>query len=1221
MIVVLLLTISFTCDLVCGIEQQKNIPTIYIKGEEDIALNLDDYFIGDEIHYEVSTGDIIKKSEYREVLDTISFTSKKQCTYYSNIILPISERTSPNSYYLVIQCKDNVLIEGEFVYPSTNKKEIKLNVVNDFKDMNNCILMSNTRGQDVDSPEDNTLEAGITWQEIIMRCTGKNQKNYRTFSSKVKERKYVHWIEEIVDNEDIDQETMKFSYQKSGVLSKDRFEEKVYRYKNDSKRGVYAYAEVFTLRDYRLEQPFTDFVITKSYSYLIYRHRCLRIYKQVLYDGVNTLCSDLIFPTDIYKIYYVPEHDSNNIYVYSNTECTIYRVNIRDITWPYIEYVYKPHKPNKSYNINILVTDSSVVCMSSANGKLISYQVYNKFPGTGQALIGLYSTEGLSIRNITLLNYQQDTIVEMKDNKLIVVKLSQRLVVLSTFGKEIGWAKKFPLNITVKGSNKSHEKKVSVDIYVIPSISNETYKNEEKGVEFSGLMNDNLEVDINDYLLMNNITYELKESTNKLKIHMVNKTVEKELETDYNNSTYSECNNKDSFTISMSNGDRLEIREKYFLYHYYLPNTNKEFKRKIKLQQEGAIHCLRDGAKNHYLSKERYFIFLTQVTNKAQYVNVVDLSKQNINNYYMIRELNNSRVVNINEYIFTVDEERNYIINFDILYEYGDTVMHTFELQVSNILHVKLPCSSKETETHSATFTANNKDFTLYFTPHKYNLHLTQLKHNISITHSYKYIYDPVPLNLKEFITGHQVTAFPTINGSYFVYPLSINVAQHITFIKNIKNNEDTYNNIAIIDSKQYPIILLIKDDKNFLHLSFYSNITIDPAINDYSVSRINFDRLTYEILSIGPLIEYEDNEYLILYTNRYFSPHSVKFVDVKRSKLSLREIIFTFGIMGIVYNPSTKHLFLLEQPPIEHFYNKVLLKRMDNLNNFINDFEDFIDFKDLTTNTSTITAMDIDVSKSRLYLGVMNYGIFEFEDTSDKILGMGKLDLANNFSQPFIIFNLKHTTENNISYLFGTTEKEVFVIDTESLKLLAYCLKPSLYKIRNLTAVDGLVYAVVLDIIDPVPRASNYRIIFYKYNVETKELEMKVHSNTKHRPLSIKIISRTETETYIGIGIENGIRIEKVMIDPVVTLTPRLGAKNITIECQNPSGIKNFSIFYNPIEIKDTESSNNIYIYIGLGIGLAVMIGGVIIAILIKKRKAEEDEEHESFIDNRKNS
>eukprot|EP00826_Nyctotherus_ovalis_P025431 TRINITY_DN1970_c0_g2_i1.p1 TRINITY_DN1970_c0_g2~~TRINITY_DN1970_c0_g2_i1.p1 ORF type:complete len:1236 (+),score=294.30 TRINITY_DN1970_c0_g2_i1:54-3761(+) len=1223
MIMKMLSVILIFLPLVYGIKQRKNISTIYIKGEEETALNLDDYFIGDNMRYEVTKRKYVEVFDNRELLETIHYTMNIDCKYNSSILLHTHKAAHFSSYYLVIKCANNVLAEGMFKYPKSERDTLKLNVTGFFEKFSTCFLMPNIRPNSWTYPtqafEGDDLKG---FYEVIMRCKEKDEENYRTHSSKVPERKYVQWIEEIVDEEYLRQDTMKFFHDKSGVLSEDKFEEKVYRYKVDDDKGVYAYAEVLNLRDYTLQRPFTDFVITKSYYYLIYRNRCLRIYKQAKSDSETILCSDLIFPTDIYKLYHDSEHDPENIYVYSNSNCTIYRVNIRDLAWPYIEYVYKPYDVKDEYEIEVVVTNSFVVCVALKHKTLVSYQVYNKMPGSGQALIAVYrNDEEDYINDIKLLNYDEDMIMEIKEDDLNIVKLRQRMVKISIFGKEVKRTEGFSLSITVLASNSNEKLNVLVDTYVMPYSSVQMYENKEKSRVFDALGNELLELDIYDYFLMSNLTYELKTASEELEVQMLDK-LEENTEELHNNTEYSPCTRRRDFVIPMADGNRLEVNEDHFIYYFSVANINAILRRKIILPTPRAIHCMNEQEYTYYIVNNRYLIFLTQVTNEKQYLNILDFTRQNINNYYLIAELNSQRVVNISEYK-TSGNMKGARVSFDVLYR--GVRIYSFVVQIFNQLSVTLPCPSKDKETYFATFTSNGKEITLRFITYKYNICLTQLKSNASVMHYYKSMNEREVLHVEDFVEGYQVIAFPRVNGSYLPFTNLINVKQHAISIKPRSIHVDDFAAISIATSSRYQVIMLIRTQNDIHHISFYSKISHKPPIKDHPVFHINFEKLLYSFLSIGPFIEYEGSEYLILNTYRDYIPNSVKFVDVKRSKLALRGIDFTFGITDILYNSNTKHLFLLEQPPIDFFNNKVLMKRMDNLNNRINDFEAFIDFKNLTNNSSTISSIEMYAPHNRLFLGVVGFGVYEFED-GEKLRRAREVDLSGKLIKPFKIMNLKYTKVNGSAYLFGNTEKEVFIIDASMVEggrnefeFLTSCLKPSMYTISNLTAAKDFIYAIVLTKINPIPFDYNYRIVFYKYNPQSRKLMMKVYLDTIIRPISIHILSKLKDGYYVGIGTSRGLETYRVLIDPVIVLKPSLNYCRISVECQNPSGKKTFEVVYKPVRVEDEVKKDNGRLHFVVGIGLILLIAGVIIAIVLLKRKKAE--RGESLIDDKKNS
>ena len=135
---------------------------------------------------------------------------------------------------------------------------------------------------------------------------------------------------------------------------------------------------------------------------------------------------------------------------------------------------------------------------------------------------------------------------------------------------------------------------------------------------------------------------------------------------------------------------------------------------------------------------------------------------------------------------------------------------------------------------------------------------------------------------------------------------------------------------LLVETSTKYPLILATLNPS--LYIWFYDVIYINPLIKDFPMYRVNLDDFYDTVLLIGPIIEYNKTEYITLETRRDFSPYSVKFVDIRKSKLSPLEILFTFEVTNIFYNPTTGHIIMLEHAILDWFSNKVLIKSINNL-------------------------------------------------------------------------------------------------------------------------------------------------------------------------------------------------------------------------------------------------------------------------------------------------
>ena len=168
-------------------------------------------------------------------------------------------------------------------------------------------------------------------------------------------------------------------------------------------------------------------------------------------------------------------NEKNAIYAYSTKSCTIYQINIIDLTWPYIDYVYNPLTTESSDYINLITTKSFVMCISVVEEKLSFYQIYNKFPYEGQAFVDTITNLSDNILNIHVFDYTNDTLLEITSSAIRVVKLNPRIIEFSMFNNSFHEYKNYDIQINANNSECSFN--YSVNVSILENYLNGNYMN------------------------------------------------------------------------------------------------------------------------------------------------------------------------------------------------------------------------------------------------------------------------------------------------------------------------------------------------------------------------------------------------------------------------------------------------------------------------------------------------------------------------------------------------------------------------------------------------------------------------------------------------------------------------------------------------------------------------------------------------------------------------
>eukprot|EP01022_Parablepharisma_sp_SALTPOND_P008080 TRINITY_DN135176_c0_g1_i1.p1 TRINITY_DN135176_c0_g1~~TRINITY_DN135176_c0_g1_i1.p1 ORF type:complete len:2870 (+),score=189.85 TRINITY_DN135176_c0_g1_i1:98-8707(+) len=1203
LIILLLLLLKSSISTV----QINNISTVYIKGEEKHALYLDEYFKGDSVSYNVSgTNKYVNFYQGITELQTLTFISLHGLQYNSSLLF----RTQPNTHVFVVEYKNRYFQEFMLTYsPSTGFSLTSLKPELAFESKDHCLLYSNEK------------ERGNP--EVIIRCRNRTGKPiYDTYSKKLGPESYVKWNEDTIKEEDLKNPLMQFSQDVSAVLSEDRMEEKLYSYLTDKKEKVYVNTEIFSLRDYTSKHTYTDFVLHRPYSFLLSDTKYLCIYLQRDYIGISSLLSNFTLPFTVDTLIYDPKHEPDALYAYTNGRCDIVRINIRDKFWPHVDFIYSLHASKEFHQTTLVISKSFVICAGLSSHT--SLYIFNKSPGPGQALAGSYN---VSIQKMHTLYYENDTFLQVHGRNLDIIKIYPRILVISTIHNPMGKITHLPIEVTAEDTC-GETIKTSFKVHLLPPFVETCYENKEKEKQFNLLAGESFVTDINEYVLGANESYVGVEGNEKMMIEITDKLQQIIHYANWKGRVQSvgsknSCILWKEFEVKIGKTKKLVVKGNRFELAYCKEDEICIVQRVITLENESYTHCvinnedkrLHKGGSYH-LYLDRYFIFISQANDGVKYLNVLDLDKPNINNYYSIAKLEGSETLDINSY-YLYFEDSSTPPTITITSSEEPRTYYQFALNVRGYLIAITPHSSKEVEKYSVAIVhISGKRIPLEFSAYSYNLGVDLSQTSTKIVHEYKNDTDTAVIDMGRFVQGYNVSLLPIIDGNYSYDYSKIKIHQQITYIKGIESSGHGWDLLCASSSPSYPLVTLSVNEYNMLNVSFYNRLSTSPFDKDKPLFKVLTDTQLYKVLSIGPTLTLENTIVLSLYTYDMVGNdgYSLKFISLQHRSILPPAMPFSFPLKKIAYNPNTHHLFLLEEISEEGYSNKLFVKSTIYFDLQRNNFDYILGPESASLSSWSVTAIEVCATQNELFLGVKDFGIITFIEQTNGIELYRKVNLTEYLSFSHFSINSIHFIETtNATYLFGITDNEVFTLylGPRVISFVDSYLKPPIFSMAGISAIQGSLLAVAMKKGCEFT-ASEYTVIFYNFNENSQKIEMKSVLNTGDaEPFFVHFIEKSVKMSHMLIGTQRRIEMYKVMLDPEIVLSPELGVKKVEIECQNAVDTKFFAINYIPIKVG--KNTSRVFVIVIAALASVVVIGILLVWILRRIRKKNKDKENEA--------
>jgi len=1195
-----------------GLIQVKNISAIYIKGEERQILHLDEFFKGNRINYIISHDSkfINFRSGITE-LQSLIFITPYDLAWKTSVLRQISE----NSHVFVVQYNNKIVQEFTIIRTSMGTYSLYMqNADPKFKNTDHCFLYANNRPP----------------LEIIIRCMNNTKvPKYDSYSKKVGSKQYQKWNEIALRDEDLENPNMQFLQDISAVLSKDKMEQRLYLYLMDKQENVYVNTEIFSMRNYNLKHNFTNFVLSKPHSFVIYHGHNLCIYKQQDYVGTSILLSNLTIPFNVDSILYNSQNEPDSVYLYNKKDCHILRVNVADKYWPHIDSQYNYEDSNFVFNhTNVIVSKNFVICMGYSNTNMISkILAYNKENELGQSLAGIYDT---NIQEMQSFLYQNDTFLQVDNNYLKIIKLNARLLEISTLQNPVKEDLFNKINVTVLDGKQKMS--VFVDTYILPQFSNKSFVNENKSTSFYLLAGEKFETDFDGYVLGGNESYIGIQGKTKLNLELVDKLKDVTFNTreirqrkksnsnlKYKPST--SCLLFQEFNISVTDKLIITVKQDKFEIKQCREVGKCFLQRIIALENNSDLHCVINNKDkrlmkggSYHIYQDRYFIFISQDASMIKYLNVIDLYKTNINNYYSIAKLDESEYLDINSYYMYFDSSaKPPIITITSAIEM--LTYYQFELNTMGLLTATAPYSEQRIEKYELELIhVSGKRIPLEFRVHSENLGVKLIENNTEVIHRYKNGSESFELDMGKYVEGYNVTLYPIIDNVYSFDYSKIKINQQVTYLKEITTNGFGWNIKFSTSNSINPLITLSDNLYNMLNISFYSLISTSPFIKEKPFFRVLTDTQMYTVKSLGPTIILENSTCLVLYTYDMVGNdgYALKFVSLKHRAILSTSLPFSFALKTIAYNIQNQYLILLEETPNSFYSNSLYIKFTNTVNRFYNNFDRVITVQDAGMDSWTVS--QIDTYLNLIVLGVKNYGLILFTTENGYFELFQKIKfLEESHNNEFEILSIKFLQTENSIYLIGHTNLHIFVYEygTKYFQYTDSYLKPSIYISTNITAIYNTVFAVLMQK-NEANKKQIYTIVFYKFNEDSKILEMKFVLNTENIvPISINFLYRpkeySKSQLFFMItSYENGVELYKIYLDPEIVISPNLGENTIKIEVQNTISTKNFTLKYIPIKEYKTKMNVLEILFICISVIVFIVGIGILIYYLIQRHKAK---------------
>ncbi|MDR3549553.1 MAG: hypothetical protein P4M11_15015, partial [Candidatus Pacebacteria bacterium] len=1223
--VVLLLLLVHAFQYVRGVMQVRNISTLYIKGEEALRLALDDYFQGESVTYTVAgtTDNIRFESGFAELWSGSYLAEDTELQYASSVLIRNYNLNESHVFAVMFANRDI----QEFVLTRNPDGTITLaagDADKTFESSRTCALSSNE----------------LTGRYMIVaRCWNATLKTYETFAKRTGGgMTFQRWDETAMEQEDKLNPSIRYSEDTSVVLSTDRTEERIYLYASstDPKRKMYYLkTQLFSLKDYTLIDNFTDlaFIHEQSQSdpyvlsLLLHRRRFLYIYHQPGYVGMSTQLANLSLPLEYDALYYDPKSDPATVYAYSKRSqpITIARIDIGDRFWPHIVRSYSSNFSGECKNVSLVVSKSFVVATASGcTGSLpTAVLAFNK-DLVAQIPVGEYNASFLTIH---LLYYEQDTFLQVQDSALRVVRLNQRSLKISTLGAEPKARVDSPVAVTARDRMSSLT--VTFTVTLLPPFYDLSYENPNKPRHFTLLAGDWCASSTNDYIIGNDEEYRLAKSDPNLTVSLDRKL--SDLPSPgrrHRNSVATrearneQCLLRGEFEIPVGKDRKLFVQDDRFVLYHCASERLCTRERVIRLFREAESHCVvnnklantaRGGS--YLLYKERYLIFVTATSEKGKRLNVLDLTKPNLNNYYAVANLEDSGDLDINCYFVDVFNEAD---PPEIIITSSETpkIYYEFDFNVRTFMSVFAKDSDQQVANHTVELQhASGRTVRLELRVISKNMPITRRKGSLTVKHEYRQLDETRTIDLGKFVSGYNVSFVPVVDGAYFYDYSKVHVHQQTTYLKEIVNTAYNWTINMVASSPDYPLITLSTSD--MLNVSFYTKISANHLDQDNPAYRIVVPKQSFTILGIGPVISFEGVSVLPLYAydKSASGGYIMKFIVLTHHSFLLPSLPVSLRIRAMCYNPTTQHLYLLEE--LDHkwrYSNKVFLESSQTFDRRLNTFAAVIDYAYAGFSAPWQVTTIYYGGGNDVYLGVKDFGVVKLLDGEEHVEVKERLNMTWSLLEPrFSVLSLAHFNTTNATYVFGTTENEVFALLSFQGRLwfLDSYMRMSGYRILGHIALHENTLAVTMSRESQSTRAVHI-IVFYNFNSAKGRLEMKYVLSAEGKPLGVNFVGKAANTLYVAVSSARGISMYKLVLSPEIILTPELGEQDVSVECENSLSREYFLIHYRPKEIQDKYENVRRFVVPIVCSALAAL--AVVLTFVCVKRRCRKTEQNKSL-------